>query len=305
MKFVAIGNANIDIKIFVERIPNPDESIDALAASVSAGGAASNFAIAAAKIGVESQIIASLGSDNLGRIYLETLKRCGVDTSSVKVVEGIRTGLVVILNVLGEERRMIESSGANEELTPSDILDRRDVLISADEVHMASVRPEIAESVLEVRKDASWDPGMRIIRRHRDKIWSLISKAGKVFLNEREAEALAGESDPLACVTRIAGRGPNEVIVKMGSRGSLAWVEGETYEVSAIPVKLVDTTGAGDIFAAVYLKARERGYGVEDCLKLANAASAIKVSRPSTVDGMPNWDEIQTMSIMFYGKKVV
>ncbi|MCS7102564.1 MAG: PfkB family carbohydrate kinase [Candidatus Korarchaeum sp.] len=302
MRFVAVGNANVDIKIFMNKIPNPDESVDALAASVSSGGAASNFAVAAAKIGVESYVIASLGNDNLGRIYLETLGRCGVNTSNVKIVEGIRTGLVVILNVLGEDRRMIESPGANEELMPSDIIDRRELIISADEVHMASVRPEIAESVLEVRKDASWDPGMRIIRKYRDKVWSLISKAGKLFLNEKEAEAIAGESDPLTYITRIAGRGPNEVIVKMGSKGSLAWVEGEAYRVNAIPVKVVDTTGAGDIFAAVYLKARRRGYDVEDCLKLANAASAIKVSRPSTVDGMPNWDEIQTMSLMFYGK---
>lgn len=302
MRFVAVGNANIDIKLFVERIPNPDESVDALAASMSAGGAASNFAIAAARIGVESHIIASLGDDDLGRIYLETLKRCGVNTSSVKVVEGIRTGLVVILNVLGEDRRMIESTGANEELMPLDIIDRKDLIISADEVHMASVRPEIAESVLEIRKDASWDPGMRIIRKYRDKVWSLISKTGKVFLNEREAEVLTGEDDPITCITKIAGRGSNEVVVKMGSRGSLAWIEGETYRVSAIPVNVVDTTGAGDIFAAVYLKARKKGYSVEDCLKLANAASAIKVSRPSTVDGMPNWDEIRTMSLMFYGK---
>ncbi len=303
MRFVAIGNANVDIKIFVERIPNPDESMDALAASVSAGGAASNFAIAAAKIGVESHIVACLGGDNLGRIYLETLKRCGVNTSHVKVVEGMRTGLVVILNVLGEDRRMIESVGANDELTPSDIFDRRDLLTSADEVHMASVRPEIAESVLEVRKDASWDPGMRIIRRYRSEVWSLLSKTGKLFLNEREAEAISGEGDPLTYITKIASKGPNEVIVKMGSRGSLAWVEGEIYKVDAIPVKVVDTTGAGDIFAAVYLRARRRGYGVEDCLRLANAASAIKVSRPSTVNGMPNWDEIQTMSLMFYGKR--
>lgn len=297
-----MGNANVDIKIFVERIPSPDESIEALAATVNAGGAASNFAMAAAKIGVESYVIACLGDDDLGRIYLEALRRCRVNTSGVKMVEGIRTGLVVILNVLGEDRRMIESAGANEELTPSDIFDRRELITSADEVHMASVRPEIAESVLELRRDASWDPGMRMIRRYRERIWSLLGKTGKVFLNEREAEALSGETDPVAGISKIAGKGPNEVIVKMGAKGSLAWVEGETYRVDAIPVKVIDTTGAGDIFAAVYLKARRRGYDVGECLRLANAASAIKVSRPSTVDGMPSWDEVQTMRLMFYGK---
>lgn len=302
MKFVAVGNANVDIKIFTERIPERDESIDALAASITAGGAASNFAIAAAKIGVESHIIASLGNDSLGKIYLETMKQCGVNISSLKIVEGMRTGLVVILNVLGEDRRMIESPGANEELTESDIFERRELIISADEVHMASVRPRIASSVLELRKDASWDPGMRMIIKHKDEIWSLLGKTGKIFLNEREALALSGESDPLASITKIAGRGPNEVIIKMGAKGSLAWVEGEIYKAEAIPVKVVDTTGAGDIFAAVYLKARKRSHSIENCLKLANAASAIKVSRPSTVNAMPSWDEIQTMSLIFYGK---
>jgi ribokinase len=301
MKFVAIGNANVDIKIFLETIPGQDESIDALAITMNAGGAASNFAIAAAKIGIESYIIASLGNDELGRFYLEALRKGNVNTSYIKVVEGVRTGLALILNVLGEDRRMIQSSGANEELTPSDILERRELISSADEVHMATVRPDIAESVLEMR-EASWDPGMRMIAKYKRKIWSLIGRAGKVFLNEKEAQELSGERDPIDCAVKIAKEGPKEIVIKMGSKGSLAYVNGEIHRVDAIPVKVVDTTGAGDIFAAVYLKARRKGFSIDDCLKLANAASTIKVSRPSGVDSMPTWDEIQTVKLIFYGK---
>ena len=301
MKFVAIGNANVDIKIFLEAIPRQDESLEALAITMSAGGAASNFAMAAAKIGIESYVIASLGDDELGKFYLDALRRGNVNTSYVKIVEGVRTGLALILNVLGEDRRMIQSSGANEELSPSDILERKQLIFSADEVHMASVRPEIAESVLEMR-GASWDPGMRMILRYKREIWSLLGKAGKIFLNEREAQELSGERDPIDCAAKIAREGPKEVVIKMGSKGSLAYVDGETHRVEAIPVKVVDTTGAGDIFAAVYLKARRRGFSIDDCLKLANAASTIKVSRPSGIDSMPTWDEIQTMKLIFYGK---
>ncbi len=73
MRFLAIGNANIDVTAFIERIPDQDEAIDALAATMSAGGSASNFALAAAKLGVDVSVIASLGDDPLGRIYLKTM----------------------------------------------------------------------------------------------------------------------------------------------------------------------------------------------------------------------------------------
>ncbi len=302
MKFLAIGNANIDVSVFVDRIPDQDEAVDALAATMSAGGSASNFALAAARLGMDVSVIASVGDDSLGKIYLRTLEEGGVDTSQVKVAEGRRTGLVVILNVSGESRRMIESLGANEELSPMDIMNKGDLVRAADEVHMASVRIPIARAVLEVREGISWDPGLRILSKNRDDVWKLLPRVGKIFLNLKESELLSKEKDPREAAKKIAKEGPDEILIKMGPKGSLAWMEGEFYFVKAIPVNVVDTTGAGDVFAAAYLTARAKGFPPRKAIRLASAAAALTISRPGTAYGLPVWDEIAAMEFISYGR---
>lgn len=302
MRFLAVGNANIDVTTFIERIPDQDEAIDALATIMSSGGSASNFALAVARLGVEVSILASLGDDPLGKIYLRTMEQGGVDTSQLKVAEGRRTGLVVIINVLGQSRRMIESPGANEDLTPMDIMQRDDLIRSADEVHMASVRVPIARAVLELREGVSWDPGMRILSKSREECWKLLSNVGKIFLNEKEAMLLSGEKDPEEAARKIAREGTDEVLIKMGPKGSLALVEGSICYVKAIPVSIVDATGAGDVFAAAYLVARAKGFSPHRSVRLASSAAALKISRPGTAYGLPMWDEITVMEFISYGK---
>ncbi len=302
MKFLAIGNANIDITVFVDRIPDQDEASEALAATISAGGSASNFAMASARLGVDASIISSVGDDPLGKIYLSTLEREGVDISQVKIVEGRRSGLVVILNVLGESRRMIESPGANEELLPEDIMSRRHLLEAADVIHMASVRIPIAEAVIKVKSGVSWDPGSRILANSRNNVLKLLNGVDRIFLNLKEAKILSGEDNPEKAAQKIAQRGPKEVFIKMGAKGSLAWIDGSLCFVKAIPVNVVDTTGAGDVFAAAYLAARAKGFSPGKSMRLANAAAALTISRPGTSYGLPVWDEIVAMEFISYGK---
>ncbi len=304
MKFLAVGNANIDITVFVDRIPDQDEASEALAATIGAGGSASNFAMALARLGVDVSIISSIGDDPLGKIYLDTLEREGVDISQVKVVEGRRSGLVVILNVLGESRRMIESPGANEELLPEDIMGKKDLFEAANVVHMASVRIPIAEAVIKVRSGVSWDPGSRILVNNRGDVLRLLNGVSRIFLNLKEAKILSGEEDPYKAARIIAQEGPKEVFIKMGAKGSLAWIDGNICFVKAIPVNVVDTTGAGDVFAAAYLAARAKGFSPEKSIKLANAAAALTISRPGTSYGLPVWDEIVAMEFISYGKGI-
>ncbi len=302
MRFVAIGNANIDVTVFLDRIPEQDEAVDALAAMMTSGGSASNFALAASRLGVDVSIIVSVGDDSLGQIYMRSMREGGVDVDHVKIVDGRRTGLVVIINVLGESRRMIESPGANLELTPKDILEREDLIKRSREVHMASVEIPIARAVSELRHDVSWDPGARILAKSSYEAWKLLSGIGKIFLNEKESRLLSRESDPETAAKKIAKEGPDEVIIKLGPKGSLAWADGELCFVEAVPIKVVDTTGAGDVFAATYLVSRNMGFSPEKSIRLANAAAALTISRPGTAFGLPVWDEIAAMEFISYGK---
>ncbi len=300
MRFVSIGNANVDITVFVERIPDQDEAVPALAATVTSGGSASNFALAASKLGAKVTMIASVGDDTLGELYLRRMRDGGVDVDHVKVVDGRRTGIVVVLNVLGESRRMIESLGANAELGPKDIMEKEEVLKVADEVHMASVGVPVARAVTELTKEVSWDPGTRVLARNHYEVWNLLDRVKRIFLNSKEAKILSGEDDLVEAAKRIGREGPDEVIIKKGSGGAIAWADGELIDVKAIEVKVVDTTGAGDVFAATYLVSRHRGYDVLRSIRLANSAAALKISRPGTTLSLPSWDEIAAMEFISY-----
>ncbi len=300
MRFVSVGNANVDITVFVERIPDQDESVPSLAATVTSGGSASNFALAASKLGAKVAMIASVGNDTLGELYLKSMREGGVDVEHVKVVDGRRTGIVVVLNVLGESRRMIESLGANLELSPKDIMEREEVLRVADEVHMASVEVPIARAVTELTKEVSWDPGTRVLRKNSYEVWNLVKRVKRIFLNAKEAKLLSKEEDLVEAAKKIGREGPDEVIIKKGSGGAIAWADGELIDVKAIDVKVVDTTGAGDVFAAAYLVARHRGFEVLRSIRLANSAAALKISRPGTTLSLPSWDEIAAMEFISY-----
>ncbi len=301
MKFISIGHANIDITLFIPKLPLPDEDVKVLASMVGTGGAASNFAICVTKLGEDAGLLAVVGDDLLGKFFLNKLAEHGVDISNVVIAKGATTGMVVVLNEIGKQRRMLSVSGANTKMNTKIIQEWSTVISDADFVHVASLEIENALAVARKREDLSWDPGTKVIRLGLKKLKPMFRSVRIILLNKEEARILTGRDDIREAMKFISELGPKEIIVKMGAKGSIALVEGVFYKAPALSPLVVDTTGAGDVFDATYLLARARNYEIEESLKLANAASALKISRPGTTTGIPSWNEILVMSSAFYG----
>ena len=301
LKFISIGHANIDITLFVPKLPPPDGDVKVLTSMVGTGGAASNFAICVTKLGEEAGLLAVVGDDLLGKFFIDKLEELGVDVSNIEIAKGASTGMVVVLNEIGKQRRMVSISGANAKMDSKTIEKWSKVISEADFVHIASLEIENALAVAKRRRDLSWDPGTKVVRLGLKKLDPMFGSVRRILLNKEEAKILAGKEEIKETLRFISDLGPTEVIVKLGERGSIALVEGTFYEVPALSPLVVDTTGAGDVFDATYLVARARNYGVKDSLKLANAASALKISRPGTTTGIPTWSEVLVMASAFYG----
>lgn len=122
---------------------------------------------------------------------------------------------------------------------------------------------------------------------------ALIEQADVVFAGDDEAAIVVGEaSDPHQLAARIAALGPAQVVIKLGAEGAVALVDGETFTQPAIPIRPVDTVGAGDAFVAGYLAELLLGEPVGTRLLTAAQAGAFACLVPGDWEGMPRRSEL-------------
>ncbi|MGC9020470.1 MAG: carbohydrate kinase family protein [Candidatus Methanodesulfokora sp.] len=295
MRVTAIGNANIDITLFLDEMPGYDEDVLAEEIIFGPGGSASNFAAASSHLGAESFLIACVGDDLFGEIFLNGMKRHNVSTEWIKRVYGERTGTVVVIQERGKQRRMITMRGANSMLGTLDFSEFLPLLKSSDVVHVSSVGEEVVSRVIQTYEGISWDPGIKIVKKIGKEVKNYLPGVKRLFMNIREARFVF-EEDEMKRISKDV-----EIVLKMGEKGARAYIMGELYEQRAVEARAVDTTGAGDVFDAAYTIAILKGMDVDSALKIANAAASIKITKKGTQSGLPSWEEALNTAIKFYG----
>ncbi|MET1160540.1 MAG: carbohydrate kinase family protein [Thermoprotei archaeon] len=278
---VTIGHALVDIRFIVSRFAGPDEEAAILERSIGTGGSAANVAIDVARLGGRSAIIAKIGLDGFGRLIVDELMRERVDVSGIKVSLG-GTGFTIVMIDRNGSITMYGYKGASEELSERDI--DSDLISRAKYLHIASLRPDTslyaAREASKYGVTVSWDPGRRLSEKGIDYFKELLSYTSIVLVNRIEARNLTGIDNYRDAAHEIARYGPRIVVVKMGSKGVYVLAGKEEYELPAFPVdRVVDTTGAGDAFAAGFLLALSRGYSYEKAILYGNAVAALKVTK--------------------------
>ena len=259
--------------------------------STQGGGAAANVASWLAVSGTSAHLIARVGDDPAGRTVLAELDRFGVEHSH-KIIPDAHTGVVVVLvDALGE-RTMFPDSGANSGLSPDDLPPLDDVTA----VYLSGyplVNPmsrqgalEILGIVNEMGLPVIFDPstvgvlldvGLKQVRE-----W--LTMVDVVVLNDEEAHFLSGKNNPVDAAAELLQLTPL-VVIKRGGNGALAQARGSALvQIPAIDVEVVDTTGAGDAFAAGFIKGwiakNELVDSLQSGAELAAKCVAIVGSRP-------------------------
>ncbi|MEM1611809.1 MAG: PfkB family carbohydrate kinase [Desulfurococcaceae archaeon] len=272
---VAVGNLNVDIAIYVDRVPAPGEVLTALGVDMRPGGAATNYAVAVAQYGHKVYLVASTSNSEYVKTTLTTLKELGVNVDKIKLVDEF-PGLVVIIVQAGGERTMIKYPGANRELSADDV--SHDLLENAHLVHMASISPDLAADIGKkcTRRAVlvTYDPGI-YADALRNAIPTLIENIDVLFLNERELMHIAKH----AKVDVLFKHGLSTLVVKMGQRGATVLLpSGTCYHGVAQPIKRpVDSTGAGDAFNAFFNAKYLESKNLSLALAYGVAAGALKV----------------------------
>ena len=280
MRVVCAGHVNWDVTLRVDSLPAPDGESVVTGRRESGGGSAANVAVALTDLGVEASLLGSVGTDDQGERAREELVAAGVDTDPLQVAEG-RTAVKYLLVGETGEVAVVDDGGVNEsfrvEATPSALFE------GAAVCHLTGQRPDTAARLAGLADEAgatvSFDPGRRFGERDYS---AALERTDLLFLNDREAECVPAL--PADC----------RVVHTHGADGATLEGADLLFEHPGYGLESVDTTGAGDAFAAGFHAARLRGADVERSLAVANACGALAAATPGPRPGL-SWERVSEL----------
>ncbi|WP_067536763.1 ribokinase [Nocardia crassostreae] len=291
---VVVGSANADLVIGVERRPAAGETVLGSDLVVHPGGKGANQAVAAARRGAHTALLARIGDDEHGRLLLESQRKAGVDTAGV-LVGGAPTGVAVITVDPSGDNSIVVSPGANAKLAPADV-DSAAALLRGARVVSAQLEIPLETVVAVVRNLL---PGNRFVLNPsppRALPQELLDAADPLIVNEHEAHVLLGESagtTPEAWATALLALGPRSVVITLGAQGALVAADDGMEHIPAVQVRAVDTTGAGDAFTAALSWRLGKSESLAAAAAYAVRVAAVAVTRPGAQESYPTATELE------------
>lgn len=252
------------------------------------GGSCANTMAGVASLGGRAAYIGRVRDDELGRIFTHDIRATGVDYATPPAADGPGTARCLIMVTPDAQRTMSTYLGASVELGPEDI--DADLVAGADVTYLEGYLwdPPRAKEAFRIAMAAAHGAGRRVsftlsdpfcVERHRDEFRALVDgEVDVLFANQVEIEALYEVADLDAAVAAVRGRCEIAVITR-SEHGSLVVTGDEVHEVPAASVaRVVDTTGAGDLFAAGFLFGLTRGRPLAECARIGAVAAAEVIS---------------------------
>lgn len=275
MGVVVVGSLNVDLHLWLERHPLPGETLLARGGGLSPGGKGANQACAAALAGAPTTMLGAVGSDDSRHTALRLLGDAGVDTSHVVRLPG-PTGLAVVSVAKDGENTVVVVSGANAQVTPSNIEGWAPLIANADiVVSQGEIPAEATEAVAEMVR-GRWLLNLApVIPLPPD----VIRRADPLVVNEHEAEAVlvqmgGSASGPEALVAAFRAQGIASVVLTIGAHGALVANETGVQHVPSPRVRAVDTVGAGDAFVGALAARLSEGLDLVTAAQYASRFAA-------------------------------
>ena len=304
---VAIGDAIVDVIATCDdaflsehRLPKGSmqllntQEADALYAAMGpareiSGGSAANSMAGAAALGLRAAFVGQVADDQLGDIFAHDMRSLGVRFETLPLAQGPPTGRCLILVTPDAQRTMNTCPGASHELTTAALDEEliRSAAVTFLEGYLwGPERPRAAMlDAARIAHAAGRTVAFTLseslcIGGRREGVMSIIDSGvvDLLFGNEHEVRYLTGCSELTECLETLAPK-VGTLVVTRGPEGAIAVANGECVAVPAATVeKIVDTTGAGDLFAAGFIAGRCRGRGLGGCLEAGSVAAAEIIS---------------------------
>jgi ribokinase len=287
-RIVVVGSVNADLHLTVDRLPATGATVLADRTRWLPGGKGANQAAAAARLGAAVSLVAAVGDDPTADVAVGGLAETGVSLDLLRRIPDTATGVAVVCVDAAGENLIVVSPGANAVLGSADIVlgaGCAAVLVSLEiptataAAALAAARQAGALAVLNAA------PADRVTP-------SLLAAADILVANAGEATALAAGHD--GDVAALAASAGTTVVVTAGGDAVRAvTADGDSYEVPARRVDVVDTVGAGDCFAAALTVALVEHAELPEAMRFASAAAGLKVGRLGA-RSVPTRSEVET-----------
>ena len=290
MKVLNFGSLNLDYVYQVEHFVQPGETLSAMSQTVNPGGKGLNQSIALAKAGAKVSHAGCLGLG--GEALGELLQKSGVDTGFLHFTDSIQGNAVIQVNAEGQNCILL-FGGSNQRVTDTQVTETLAHFASGDYLVLQNEINDLPRIV-----DGAYRRGMKIVLNpspYNEKLRAVdFGKLHWLLVNEVEAAQLSGSEEPEAAWRKLHGQYPRlNLLVTLGSEGSIAFTEKETVRQAAYPVRAVDTTAAGDTFTGYFVAGLTEGRSLPDCMRRASMASAISVTRAGAATSIPERKEVE------------
>jgi ribokinase len=295
-RVAVVGSANIDLTTFSDTFPRPGETIFGQRFDLGFGGKGANQAVAARLCGAEVIMVAKVGNDLFGEANVKNFSSYGIDTTYVKIVDGVSSGVAPIFVEPNGQNRIIVVKGANDTLQPADVDAAASALRSVDtivlqfEIPLATIYHTVqfakTHNIRCIVNPAPAQPADM----------PRLAAADYFVPNETEAEILTGMPQQSAlisidqakqCASTLLQNGFRKVIITLGARGSLLATSQTAEVIPPFQVTPSDTTGAGDAFIGSFSAFLGEGLPEKDALLRANLYAALSTTKIGTQKSFP------------------
>ena len=312
-ELLVTGALNWDINLFVKRLAQPGEEVVVERIERVPGGKGGNVSVAAAKLLGPGKValMACVGNDAVGRNQIEILKREGVETGAVQVLDAVESGQAFVTVEEGGRNLVETHFGANAFLSEEHLAKQeiQSILTKCSTMVVIDPPRRLAGKILAEarvsRKSVIWHPGV-LTRFGIEEFESEMRGIDYLVLNEHESASFTGKHDLEASMARLSKAAPSaKLLVTLGSKGAAFHEKGKTSMVDSVQLekmsrKIVNTTGSGDAFVGAFAAYKLMGRDDFQALRYASMAGALKATRPET-RGSPAKTELEDAFKKYYG----
>jgi ribokinase len=286
-RIAVVGSANIDLVTFADKTPQAGETIFGQGFDMGFGGKGANQAVAARLCGAEVSMVARVGSDLFGPATIANFESFRIDTSHVRTVEGVSSGVAPIFVDPSGQNRIYVVKGANDRLLPADVdvaapmLTQADCIILQFEIPLETVYYTIRFARANgIRCILNPAPGQPVDLAE-------VSRVDYFIPNETEAETIAGKpvrsvDEARECARYFLEKGIPRVIITLGAKGALLGANGSFDLIPACTVQTKDTTGAGDAFIGSFATFLAEGVPEKEAIARACLYASLSTTKVGT-----------------------
>lgn len=291
VRMLVIGDINIDAVFTAHEYPPEGGEAVVERTDFRLGGSGCNTAVTLAKLGADTWLAGNLGTDPLGVMAMNYIRKAGLRESLIQQKESNQTGFFCIVVTGHGERTMFGGRGCN--VHPPDDKQALEVMAGIDGLHISGytlmddnqfeVIMRLMEAAQRQGKVICLDPGVCTASQSKQRINAILPMIDHLMISQPELNDYSHPDDQQTVIKRLLDSGIKAIVLKMGAEGcQFIDQQGKTFQAAFkhISHPIQDTNGAGDAFNAGFLFARLNSLPIPDCLALGNLCAFRSITRP-------------------------